>query len=146
VTGSFALQHGLPVVLQISRFTVAAAGLLGFYMGFVALLGYWVHRDATTHGTKSTAWVFLALMVPFGVVIYLYQRRKWPREQPRTEWDRRVETLLLAATGGFVVGAFFAPPDPFTQVLSMLLVTAALLPVSYLLYYHDGTAALREAL
>ena len=119
---------------------VVAAGLFG-------LFGYWIYRDATAHGHQfPILLVLLALFAPFGLLLYLYTRRGWERERPKTAWDRRVETLVASVLGAFVVGPIVTPPDPFTQILSLPVLTAALLPVAYLLVYRDGWAGLRSAL
>ncbi|MBO4247940.1 hypothetical protein IL252_08950 [Halomicrobium sp. IBSBa] len=124
-------------------------GVLGacFVGGLFALLGYWVYRDASARGRRNPILVVpVALFAPFGLLLYLYRRRRWEREHPKTAWDRRVETALVAIGGAFVVGVLVTPPDPFTQILALPVLTTAALPLSYLLVYREGWTRLRRAL
>ncbi|WP_262179470.1 DUF7534 family protein [Haloarcula laminariae] len=47
-----------------------------------------------------------------------------------------VESLLIM--GGFFVAAFLLPPDPYSQLLSTVVILAVTLPLSYWLVYRRG--------
>ncbi|ACV47254.1 MULTISPECIES: DUF7534 family protein [Halomicrobium] len=134
----------LPTDLSLAL--VAALGLAP-PLCLVALLGYWLYRDAEAHGTRAPILLVpLALFAPFGPLLYLYARRDWERTRTKTERDRRVETVLVALGTAFVLGMILTPPDPVTQAIALPVLTLVALPVAYFFVYRDGWARVRSAL
>lgn len=120
----------------------ALAYVLFALMTGVTLLSmsYWVSRDAAARGSSSPfLWGVSAALGGIVGLYYLFVYRPGrERSAPPTRGERVAGTVIVADVAAMFVGAFLAPPDPFTQLVWWLRTFVPLLPVAYLLVYRRG--------
>lgn len=128
------MQSSLPPrLVQVLFFGTYAAWLVGV----VAYVG-WIYRDAAARGSENPfRWGVGALLFgPLVLLAYLPKRRGLgARPEPPSRVTKAFASVGAGLWVSFVLGAFFAPPDPFTQVLyaaGSLVVTA---PLAYVLIF-----------
>lgn len=128
------MQSSLPPrLVQVLFFGTYAAWLVG-----VAAYVGWIYRDATVRGSESPfRWALGAFLLgPLVLLAYLPKRRELgARPEPPSRVTKALASVGAGLWVSFVLGAFFAPPDPFTQVLyaaGSLVVTA---PLAYVLIF-----------
>lgn len=126
----------MPSALAYAAFAAFGAVLL---TATVSVL-YWVSQDAAARGSSFPAvWAVAALVVPLALPYYLAAYRpSTERSVPPTRGERAAATLAAASLSASLVGAFLAPPDPFTQGIWAFGTLLPLLPAAYVLVYRRG--------
>lgn len=114
--------------------------LLLFVGSLLYALAYWTYRDADARGSsRPLAWAagvacLPAILGPY----YLFRRRGLDPRSPRTRVDRLLGSVLVAVSSAFVIVASFAPPDPVSQLRTIVVLVPVLAALAYVLLYRVG--------
>lgn len=139
-------MESLPQQLGLDIWPLPFVALVALIFGTKILTVYWVYRDASARGSSNPrSWGLWVLIVDLVLLSYLYNRwrKLGERRYPRTQWDRAVETALVACYGALLAAPMITPPDPLSMPMGYFTALAVALPIAYLLVYRDGWARLR---
>jgi hypothetical protein len=112
------------------------------FVPFVVLVStsLWISQNAAARGHRFPNLLGAILaFVPVGVVAYLLVFVTGnPRQRAPTKAERGSFTVLLAGVASYLVGAFGAPPDPYSLGVWLVSGLFVALPVSYIVVYRRG--------
>ncbi|MFC3957679.1 hypothetical protein [Halovivax cerinus] len=120
---------------------------MALFAASAILLAWWIYIDATQRGADPAwLWAVATVALPVVALAYLVHRRRLPgRTAPMDRTERLVGTMFVASSAG-ILASGLAPPDPITQSVYSLVLSALGLALGYALVWRRGWSTVRPRL